>query len=103
MGTLVTSAAPESVAALDPTEAVGMAIAHLVLVGMAGFDKPPMLTGVDDKRSHLDIHGQYAELSNLRVQTTSSQSWLTLNACYEFDTEWRLISLSTIRGCSPSP
>jgi hypothetical protein len=101
MGTLVTHVAPESVAALDPADAVGMAIAQLVLVGMAGFDKPPTLTGVDDKQSRLNVHGQHAELSNLRVQTTSSRSWLTLSACYEFETEWRLVSLGTTRGCSP--
>jgi hypothetical protein len=103
MGTLVTHAAPQSVAALDPADAVGMAIAHLVLVGMAGFDKPPALSGVDDKQSRLSVQGRYAELSNLRVQTTASQSWLTLHACYEFETEWRLISLSTLRGCSAAP
>jgi hypothetical protein len=91
------------VAKLEPADAVGMAIAHLVLVGMNGFDRPPTLSGVDDKQSRLSVHGQYAELSYLRVQTTASHSWLTLSACYEFETEWRLLSLSTQRGCSASP
>lgn len=95
---LAAAAPPETPAALDGNEAVSMAVARLVLVGIKRHSTPVKVRGVDDTRSNLRVDGSHAELWNLRVQT-ADETWLTVGACYEFEDEWRVTSLGTSVGC----
>jgi hypothetical protein len=87
---------------LDQREAVGMAIAHVLLAKRVdGNSKPTRLLGVDESHSQLHVAGRYAELRNLRVHTAADETWLTLDACFEYQPEhaWWLTSLGTTPGC----
>jgi hypothetical protein len=96
---LADPAPPENPAALDQSEAVGMAVARMVLAGINGNSKPAKLLGVDDAHSSLRVEGRHAELWNLRVHSAADETWRTVGACYEYENEWRLTSLGTTLGC----
>lgn len=84
-------APPEKPTPLTETDALGMAVAWLMLAGIDG--RQIKLLGVDSKQSHLEVEGAQAELWNLRVHTAADQDWLRVGACYEFDGEWKVTSL----------
>ncbi len=84
---------------LDTSEAVGMAIAHLVVTGIDGDGKPSKLLDVDDALITLNVEGTEAELANLRVHTAPDGEWRMLTACYEFERAWRLTALGTNPVC----
>jgi hypothetical protein len=103
-------ATPEKPAALDETEAVGMAVARLVLRGAPpvrrgrGVEadinvtfRPAKLLGVDQTQSRLHVEGRHAELWNLRVRTSTGVR--TVGACYAYENKWRLTSLGTTPAC----
>jgi hypothetical protein len=92
---------PETPTSLDKSDAIGMALAQLVLVGIDGNRKPGKLLEVDDTRSTLTTVGRHAELSKLRVRVASDGSWLTLAACYEYENDWQVSSLGTTTACGP--
>jgi len=92
---------PEQPAPLAESDAVGMALAHLMLAKrLDGNTKPAKLLAVDDTHSHLNIQGRHAQLWNLRVQNASDDDWLTLGACFEYQHEWSLTSLGATPGCA---
>ena len=93
-------ALPESPVAFEASDAVAMAVAHLVVSGINSGSKRPELLGFDDTQAHLLLEGPRAELWNLRVHTASTGQWLTFSACFEYETEWRLTSISTSPGCA---
>lgn len=86
-------APPAQPTLLAETDAVGMAVAWLMLAGIDG--RKIKLLGVESKQSHLDVDGAHAELWNLRVHTAADSDWLRVGACYEFDGEWKVTSLGT--------
>lgn len=103
---------PEKPVALRETEAVAMAVAHLVLHGVPpvrrkggvgegidGSSAPAKLLGVDDAQSSLNVEGGRAELWNLRVLTAADAGWRTVGACYQYANEWRVTSLRATPGC----
>lgn len=90
---------PGEPAVLDRTEAVGMAVAQLVLVGRDGDVKPSELLGVDDTQVRVRSEGRHAELWNLRIRTAANQTWHVVGACYEYGHEWQLTSLGSTLAC----
>jgi hypothetical protein len=92
-------APPDRPTVLDGSDAVGMAIAQLVLVGLDNDAKPPELLGVDDAQVVVRTTGRRAELSNLRIRTAADESWRSIAACYEYVYEWELTSVGTVAGC----
>jgi hypothetical protein len=94
-----TAPSPEIPTSLDKIDAIGMALAQLVLVGSDGNRKLGKLLAVDDTRSSLTIVGRHAELSNLRVRLASDGSWLTLRACYEYENDWHVSSVGATPAC----
>ena len=110
-GMHVAPAPPENPTALNQSEAVGLAVARLVLRGGPPVprmnavgntnSKPAKLLGVDATQSRLNVDGPHAELWNLRVRTASDKTWRAVGACYEFENEWRVTSLRSTPGCSP--
>lgn len=92
-------APPMSPITLDRTDAVGMALAHLVLVGLEGDAKPSKLSGVDDAQVTVRANDKHAELWNLRIRTVADGTWRSVGACYEYEHEWQLTSLRTTPGC----
>lgn len=92
-------ALPDKPTILDETDAVGMAVAHLVLVGLVGDAKPSKLLGVDDAQVRVRANDRRAELWNLRVRTVADGTWRSVGACYEYEHEWQLMSLRTTPGC----
>jgi hypothetical protein len=91
---------PQRLTPLEPTDAVGMALAQLVVEGIDGDGKPSKLLDVDDTDITLSGQGTRAELGNLRVQTAADGSWRALSACYEYESEWRLVALGTGPACA---
>lgn len=92
-------APPDEPTVLDGTEAVGMAIAQLVLVGLDSDVKPSTLLGVDDTQVKVRSEGRRAELWNLRIRTAADETWRVVAACYEYKHDWQLVSLGTTLGC----
>jgi len=92
-------APPDEPTTLDRTDAVGMALAHLVLVGLEGDAKPSKLAGVDDAQVTLRASDKHAELWDLRIRRAPDETWRSVSACYEYEHEWRLVSLRTTPGC----
>ena len=92
-------ASPDEPTILDGTDAVGMAIAQLVLVGLNSDAKPSKLLGVDDAQVRVHAKGRHAELWNLRIRTVANETWRSVGACYEYEHEWRLTSLRATPGC----
>jgi hypothetical protein len=92
-------APPDEPTVLDETDAVGMAIAHLVLVGLESDAKPSKLLGVDDAQVRLRADDRHAELWNLRIRTVADETWRSVGACYEYEHEWQLTSLRTTPEC----
>lgn len=84
---------------LDETSAVGMAVARLSIIGIRLHQKPTTLLSVDDTQVSLQVGGKRAELSNLRVLTTSSPEWRSVRACYELREQWHLVRIGTGPGC----
>jgi len=84
---------------LGRTDAAGMALAHLVLVGLEGDAQPSKLSGVDDAQVSVRANDKHAELWDLRIRTVTDGSWRSVGACYEYEQEWRLTSLGTTPGC----
>jgi hypothetical protein len=91
---------PENPAALDETQAVAMAVAHLAVTVVNGKATPARLLGVDDTQSSLEVEGRHAELWNLRVRTASDETWRTVGACFEYENEWQLTWLGTTPRCA---
>ena len=92
-------APPGNPVPLTEDEAVGMAVAHLVLTDIDGNSRPAKLLGVDDSQSSLQVEKQYAELSKLRIRVAADGTWRAVGACYEYESEWRLTSFRTTPGC----
>jgi len=92
-------ALPDTSTVLDKTNAVGMAIAQLVLVGFDGEGKESNLLGVDDTQASVRAKGRRAELWNLRIRSAADEAWRSVGACYEYEHEWQLKSLTTTPGC----
>jgi hypothetical protein len=92
-------APPDEPSILKETDAVGMAVAHLVLVGIGSAEKTSKLAGVDDALVTVRAEAGHAELRNLRIRTVSDENWHSVSACYEYVHEWRLTSLRTTPGC----
>lgn len=88
--------------ALGETEAVGMALAQLVLSGVKGKPLPTKLVAVDSAHISFQVAGRHAELWNLRVRAAADGTWVTLGACYDNDDEhgWVVTSLGTSPGCA---
>jgi hypothetical protein len=74
-------APPDEPTTLDETEAVGMAVAHLMLVGLDSDATPSKLLGVD--HAHVRVHAKdrHAELWNLRIRTVADETWRSVGAC----------------------
>lgn len=113
-GTRAAPSPSENPTALKQTEAIGMAVARLVVrggppvprinavgVGINTKSKPAKLIDVDHSQSNLHVEGLHAELWNLRVRTAADKTWRTVGACYEYENEWRLTSLRMTPGCWP--
>lgn len=96
----VVDAPPDEPTSLDQVDAIGMAVAELVLNGVDGDAKPSKLLELDDTRSRLFVDEGRAELWNLRVHKVDD-TWLTLFGCYEYEGGWQLKSLSRTPGCAP--
>jgi|GEM_PF-3842044 len=92
-------APPDRPTVLDESDAVGMAIAQLVLVGFDNDAKPSELLGVDDAQVIVRTRGPRAELSNLRIRTAADEAWRAVAACYEYEQEWKLTSVGTAAKC----
>lgn len=92
-------ALPDEPTTFDETEAVGMAVAQLVSVGLDTDAKPSRLLGVDDAQVTVHAKDRHAELWNLRIRTVADESWRPVGACYEYEHEWRLTSLRATPGC----
>ncbi|HVY31199.1 MAG TPA: hypothetical protein VHB79_31800 [Polyangiaceae bacterium] len=88
-----TPAHSEEPSRLFASDAVGMVVARLMIVGIE-HDKPRELQNVDSSQITLNVEGRHAELWNLRVHTVDGTG-LTLGACYEYDGEWRMTALGT--------
>jgi hypothetical protein len=97
--TSTVAAPPDRPNTLDRTDAVGMAVAHLVLVGLEGDAQPSKLSGVDDAQLRVRANDKHAELWDLRIRTVADGTWRSVGACYEYEHEWRLTSLRTTPGC----
>ena len=91
----------ESLPALGETEAVGMALARLVLSGVNGKPRPTKLVAVDSAHISFQLEGRHAALWNLRVRATADDTWMTLGVCYDYDDEhgWIVTSLGMSPGC----
>jgi hypothetical protein len=102
--TVAPEAPPEYPSVLSETEAVGMAVARLVVAGVSGgvdgHSKRLALLEVDGAQSRLSVEATHAELQNLRVQTSPDKTWLTLDVCYEYTSEWRVTSLGPNEECA---
>jgi hypothetical protein len=94
------TAPPEEVAALDETEAVGMAVAEYMLVGLHRNAKPAKLLNVDETQVTLQANERHAELFNLRIRAGADESWRVVGACYEYEHEWRVTSVGTTLECA---
>lgn len=94
-----TETPPEAPAPLDQTEAVGMAVAEYMLVGLHRNAKPSKLLDVDDTQVTLQANERYAELLNLRIRVGSDESWRVVGACYEYEHAWRLTAVGTTLEC----
>lgn len=92
-------APPEKVAALGETDAVGMAVAEYMLVGLHRNAKPAKLLDVDETQVTLQANERHAELSNLRIRAGTDETWRVVGACYEYDREWRVTSVGTTLKC----
>jgi len=91
-------AASETPIALDENEAVGMALARLAVEGFDIRRAPPELLDVDRSQSRLDVQGSHAQLWNLYVLTTASESWMTIDAAFQYDSGWKLTSVGKTPG-----
>lgn len=91
---------PEKPTLLDSTEAVGMVVARLVVGSTDAHARPAKRHEVDDTEARLETLGARAQLSNLRIRT-STEPWRVVRACYEFEKEWRLTSLGPTADCLP--
>jgi hypothetical protein len=92
-------APPKDVAVLDDTEAVGMAVAEYMLTGLHRNAKPSKLVEVDETQVTLEGNERYAELFNLRIRAGADETWRVVGACYQYDREWRVISVGTTLDC----
>lgn len=92
----------EPLPALGETEAVGMALAQLLLTGVKGKPRPTKLVAVDSAHISFQVEGRHAELWNLRVRAAADDTWMTLGVCYDYDDEhgWVATSLGTSPGCA---
>lgn len=99
--TPIVPASPDRPVVLNETDAVGMAVAQLVLVGLDSESKPSRLLGVDQTQVRIIAKDRRAELWNLRIRTVADETWRSVGACYEYEHEWRLKSLGTTSGCPP--
>lgn len=90
---------PKAVATLDETEAVGMAVAEYLLVGLHRNAKPSKLLDVDETQVLLQASERHAELTNLRIRAGSDASWRIVGACYEYEHQWRVTSVGTTLEC----
>lgn len=98
---LADPAPPENAVALDKTEAVAMAVAHLLVAGIDDDARRPKPLRVDDTVTSLRCQGPHAELQNLRILTAADKTWRTLCARYEYVNEWELTSLDMSPVCTP--
>lgn len=89
----------EEVAVLDETDAVGMAVAEYMLVGLHRNVKPAKLLDVDETQVILQASERHAELFNLRIRAGADETWRVVGACYEYDREWRVTSVGTTLKC----
>jgi len=85
---------------LDASEAVAMAVARLLVTGIDGDSKRQRLQRLDDTQSSFHLQGRRAELTNLRVRTAADQTWRSIDACYQYEERWRLLSLGNVTSCS---
>jgi hypothetical protein len=96
---VVSAPTAEEVAVLDETDAVGMAVAEYMLVGLHRNVKPAKLLDVDETQVILQASERHAELFNLRIRAGADETWRVVGACYEYDREWRVTSVGTTLKC----
>lgn len=92
-------APPEEIAVLNETEAIGMAVAEYMLVGLYRNAKPAKLLDVDETQVRLEANARHAELWNLRLRAGADETWRVVGACYEYEHEWRVTSVGTTLKC----
>ncbi|HEX2872225.1 MAG TPA: hypothetical protein VHP33_13230 [Polyangiaceae bacterium] len=92
-------APPEEVAVLDEGEAVGMAVAEYMLVGLHRNAKPSKLLDVDETQVIVHANERHAELFNLRIRAGADETWRVLGACYEYEHAWRVTAVGTTLEC----